>query len=94
MSKKTFFQLSPKYKNKSSIHPDPSVYINTVSCSRSDSLDKQTIDNTTILNFDGAMYKSKIVDVDENNIIQIIFKYNNQYNRWKCKLNLKKKHIL
>ena len=89
MSKKTFFQLSLNIK-QSSIHPDPAVDIKTVSRSRSDSLDKQTIDNTTILNFDGAMYNSKIVDVNENNIIQIIFKYNNQYNRWKCKLNLKK----
>ena len=28
------------------------------------------------------MHNAKIVDVDETNMIQIIFKYNNQYNRW------------
>ena len=39
------------------------------------------------------MHNAKIVDVDENNIIQIIFKYNNQYNRWKCKLDFKKNTI-
>ena len=59
--------------------------------SRSDSLEDQTLQNTTILNFNGSM--CKIVDVDESNMIQIIFKYNSQYNRWKCKLNLKSNTI-
>lgn len=92
MSKSSYFKFSPKSRTRSiSVHPD--VSIDDVKRSRSDSLEQQTIQNTTILNFNGSMYNAKIVDVDESNMIQIIFKYNNQYNRWKCKLNLKSNTI-
>ena len=88
MSKSSYFQFSPKSRRQSnSVHPD--VSIGDVKRGRSDSLEKQTLQNTTILNFNGNMYNAKIVDVDETNMIQIIFKFNNQYNIWKCKLNLK-----
>lgn len=55
---------------------------------RSDSLDDQTIQNTTIFGLQGEFYFSKIVDIKQNNDIQIIFKFNGQYNRWKCRLNI------
>ena len=92
MSAKTsYFTFSPKSKKKrsiSKIHPESQETIIN-NRERLDSLEEQNIHNTSILNFDGNMYSAKIVDVDERNIIQIIFKYNNQYNRWKCKLCLK-----
>ena len=92
MSKSSYFQFSPKSRRRTnSVHPD--VSIDDVKRNRSDSLEQQTIQNTTILNFNGSMYNAKIVDVDESNMIQIIFKYNNQYNRWKCKLNQKNNTI-
>lgn len=88
MSKSSYFHFSPKSRTRTnSVHPD--VSIDDVNRRRSDSLEEQTIQNTTILDFNGSIYNAKIVDVDESNMIQIIFKYNNQYNRWKCKLNLK-----
>ena len=92
MSKSSYFHFSPKTRRSSiSVHPD--INIDDVKRNRSDSLEHQTLQNTTILNFNGSMYNAKIVDVDEHNMIQIIFKYNNQYNRWKCKLNLKSNTI-
>lgn len=88
MSKSSYFRFSPKYRRQSNtVHPD--VSIDDIERNRSDSIEHQTLQNTTILNFNGSMYNAKIVDVDESNMLQIIFKYNNQYNRWKCKLNLK-----
>jgi hypothetical protein len=88
MSKSSYFRFSPKFSNSSiSVHPDTRVEDDKRT--RSDSLEEKTLQNTNILNFSGRMYNAKIVDVDESNIIQIIFKYNNQYNLWKCKLNLK-----
>ena len=55
---------------------------------RTDSLDDQTIQNTPIFGLQGEFYFSKIVDIKQNNDIQVIFKFNGQYNRWKCRLNI------
>ena len=88
-----YFQFSPKARKRSISAVYPEAEVETVNRSRSDSLEEQTIHNTTILNFNGSMHNAKIVDVDETNMIQIIFKYNNQYNRWKCKLDFKKNTI-
>jgi hypothetical protein len=55
---------------------------------RSDSLDDQTIQNTSIFGLKGEFYFSKIVDINQNNDIQVIFKFNGHYNRWKCRLNI------
>lgn len=82
----TFFTLSPKLlKTKRTIHPD--ICDNKPNRVRNNSLEEQTINNTTIFNFNGNIYNAKIVDVDETNTLQIIFKFNNKYNIWKCKLN-------
>tara|TARA_Y100000389_G_scaffold70335_1_gene67040 strand:- start:1018 stop:1617 length:600 start_codon:yes stop_codon:yes gene_type:complete len=99
MSNSNYFLFSPKSAKRSATSIHPSVNLNNdlkqddiskINRSRSDSLEKQTIHNTSILNFNGNIYNCKLVDVDEFNVIQIIFKFNNQYNLWKCKMNFKK----
>jgi len=89
------FPFSPK-KKSSAVHPglqlpDAQVDKNPMR-PRNDSLEQleqHTIHNTSFLDFNGNIYNAKIVDVDEFNMIQVIFKFNNQYNLWKCKLNFK-----
>lgn len=87
MAKSSFFKISPSSKRKICPDPDISIAIDNNNRTRADSLEERTINNTNIFNFDGKLYNAKIVDVNETNIIQIIFKFNNTYNRWKCKLN-------
>lgn len=84
----TIFGLSPSLlKTKRTVLPD--IYVDDSNRTRSNSLEEQTINNTTIFNFNGNVYNAKIVDVDETNTVRIIFKFNNNYNIWKCKLNFK-----
>lgn len=87
-SSSSFFGFSPKsLRSQRKINPD--VWGDNANRRRCESLEEKTIHNTTIFNFNGNKYSSKIVDVDETNTIQIIFKFNDEYNRWKCKLNFK-----
>lgn len=87
-SSSSFFKFSHKsLRSQRTVHPD--VWTDNGNRSRCESLEEKTIHNTTIFNFNGNIYSSKIVDVDESNTIQIIFKFNDKYNRWKCKLNFK-----
>ena len=90
MRKSSSYSHFPINLRKTTSAVFPEVEIDKMKRKRSDSLEFQTIENTTILNFNGSMYNAKIVDVDETNVVQIIFKYNELYNRWKCKLNFKK----
>lgn len=92
-SNSSYFHFSPNSKTRNISKVYPEAEIENVKRTRADSLEDQTIHNTTILNFNGSMYNAKIVDVDETNMIQIIFKYNEQYNRWKCRLNFKKNTV-
>ena len=101
MSTSNYFSFSPKTTRRSVTSVHPSINLNTgikkddiskINRSRADSLEEQTIHNTSLLNFNGNIYNCKIVDVDEFNIIQIIFKFKDQYNLWKCKMNFKINH--
>jgi hypothetical protein len=65
MSKSSYFQFSPKFRNSSiSVHPDTQVEEDKRT--RSDSLEEKTLQNTNILNF--KLFSNTIINTTYGNV--------------------------